>query len=72
MDLQMEFSYREYKEAVKTTSGTLTDDSIYVFDNSILNYGNLKRTKGEVRSNADTVDLVKIIQCCEFTLRRYP
>ena len=78
----MEFFNREYKEAVKTVSGTLTDDTIarhrqmvriktlqYVFDHKILNCGDFKRTKGVVRRNADNEDLVKIIldnKRCEF------
>ncbi|KAK3585859.1 hypothetical protein CHS0354_038390 [Potamilus streckersoni] len=75
----MEFFNREYKEALNTTSGNLTANTIArqsnggektlqdVFDRKILNHGDLKRTQGVVMRNADSEDLVKILldnKCC--------
>ncbi|KAL3879136.1 hypothetical protein ACJMK2_031447 [Sinanodonta woodiana] len=68
MDLQMEFFNREYKEVVKTTSGNLTDDTI-ASHSQMVGIKNTSRTKGVVRRNAVTEDLVKILldnECCEF------
>ncbi|KAL3873119.1 hypothetical protein ACJMK2_036275 [Sinanodonta woodiana] len=68
MDLQMEFFNREYKEAVNTASGNLTDDTIARHSQKV-GIKNTSRTKGVVRRNADNEDLVKILldnKYCEF------